>query len=54
MSVDDVVKAIDAIDAADPERAHGQFDALMLGIMPDAIKDAADRLVARCDWWASA
>ena len=54
LSANDVAELIDAIDVSDPEAAHGRLDALLLEIMPDVIQEAAARLVARADWWASA
>jgi hypothetical protein len=48
------VEALDAIDAGDPEAAHSEADAILLAYVPDDIRDAYDRLVARAHFWATA
>jgi hypothetical protein len=48
------VATIDALDASDPERAHGALDDVLLEFAPREVRLAAIRLIARCDWWAGA
>jgi len=49
------VAALDAIDPTDdPERAHGEVEAILLAALGPEAKAAYDRLVDRARWWASA
>jgi hypothetical protein len=54
MSTEEIVAAIDAIDASDPECAHSELDGLLLICAPDEVKQAAARLYGRTRWWAFA
>lgn len=49
-----VAMEVDLIDASDPELAHGRLDELLLQVAPEEVREAAMRLMARCDWWAGA
>jgi hypothetical protein len=52
--VDELVAALDAVDAVDPEVAHGDADRLLLEFVPPRVEAAYERLVERCRWWATA
>lgn len=45
---------IDALDADDPEAAHGMADDIVLAAAPPEVAAAYWRLVHRSRWWASA
>lgn len=47
-------QAIEALDAADPEAAHGNADDILLANIHPEIAAAYIRLVERADWWAGA
>jgi hypothetical protein len=49
-----VIKALDGIDASDPEVAHLTADLLVLAMVPKDVYDAYARLQERCPWWAGA
>lgn len=49
-----VVDQLDALDADDPEAAHGKADELLLSLVPAEVADAYRRVVKRADWWAAA
>lgn len=51
---DAMISALDAIDATDPERAHGIADDILRDAAPEEVRQAYDRLVRRCEWWAAA
>jgi len=51
---DAIIAALDAIDNADPEAAHGKADDLLRDAAPEEVRQAYDRLVRRCAWWAAA
>lgn len=48
------VAALDAIDASDPESAHGEAEDILLALVPDSVREAYKRVVDRSEWWASA
>ncbi len=50
----ETIALIDALDAGDPERAHGLADDLILNYVETELRDAYNRLVDRCAWWAGA
>lgn len=50
----DPVQQLDAINGHDPERAHGLADDVLLSCVPAEVRDAYERLVERCGWWATA
>ncbi|HVJ71631.1 MAG TPA: hypothetical protein VM531_09025 [Sphingomicrobium sp.] len=50
----EAVKRLDALTGGDPEAAHGAADEILLETVPEEVKKAYDRLVARCGWWACA
>lgn len=52
--VRNAVKALDTIDVSDPERAHGEAEAILRDFAPRSVREAYDRVVARARWWASA
>lgn len=54
MSGQQIAALIDALDATDPERAHGLADDLILDAVPAEVRAAYMRLVARCEFWAAA
>ncbi|KJK12555.1 hypothetical protein UB45_07710 [Terrabacter sp. 28] len=47
------VKHLDSL-GEDPEVAHGKLDEWLMVFAPDEVRDAAQRLMARCEWWAGA
>jgi hypothetical protein len=47
------VATIDALDASDPERAHGALDDVLLEFAPREVRMAAIRLAARSERWSS-
>lgn len=47
-----VAEKIDALDASDPERAHGDADEILLDHVDIVVASAYRRLIERCDWWA--
>jgi hypothetical protein len=49
-----LVALIDAIDGGDPDGAHAMLDNLLYDRQPPEVRDAIDRLIDRCDWWATA
>lgn len=50
----DEIELLDAIDAGDPERAHGEADLVLLAVVPLAVQRAYERVIDRSPWWASA
>jgi hypothetical protein len=48
----EVIAALDALDGGDPESAHCRADELLMGLVPDEVRQAYNRVVARCAWWA--
>jgi len=54
MTPDEAVRALDEIDARDPESAHGLADQVLLLIAPPQVAEAYLRLVERSSWWAAA
>jgi hypothetical protein len=49
-----LVALIDAIDGGDPDGAHAMLDNLLYDRQPPEVRDAIDRLIRRCAWWATA
>lgn len=49
----DLVQALNAIDASDPERAHGQADEILLAAVHAEVAAAYRRLIDRARWWAT-
>lgn len=54
MDAQAAVMALDAIDADDPEGAHGCADEILLALVEPEVRDAYRRLVERSAWWATA
>jgi hypothetical protein len=54
VTIDEAVEKLDAINASDPEAAHGIADEILLSLLPLEVNQAYTRLVQRCRWWASA
>lgn len=54
MTPEEAVAALDAMSVADPEAAHGEADEILLKLVPDEVREAYQRLVARAPWWATA
>lgn len=54
MSIEELNEALDNLDTSDPERAHGEADALILAALPASTRAAYERLAARAPWWGSA
>lgn len=54
LTPDEAVAALDAIDGADADGAHGEADNILLCVVPPAVEAAYRRLIARCGWWATA
>lgn len=50
----EAVAALDAINGHDPEGAHGEADEVLLAVVPAEVREAYERLAARCGWWATA
>ena len=50
----DVIKQLDETGSGDPEIAHGAADELVLSVVHPGVKEAYERLVKRCGWWARA
>lgn len=50
----EVVRALNEVDASDPERAHSVADELLLRAVPLEVRDAYRQLAGRADWWAAA
>lgn len=48
------VGVLNNLVATDPESAHAEADSILLKCVDPAIRDAYQRLMARCDWWAHA
>jgi hypothetical protein len=48
------VEQLDAIPGDDPERAHGLADDVLLACVPAEVREAYERVAARCGWWAAA
>lgn len=48
------VAALDAIDASDPESAHGQADIILQALVHKDAREAYERVGNRARWWASA
>jgi hypothetical protein len=48
------VDRLDAISGDDPESAHGQADDVLLECVPAEVREAYERVAARCSWWAAA
>jgi hypothetical protein len=53
-AIDAAVAKLDAIDAGDPEMAHGEADEILLSVVPGEVLHAYVRLTRRCSWWACA
>lgn len=53
-AIAETVRALDAIDADDPERAHSEVDRILMQNVPSEIAEAARRVQSRAPWWASA
>lgn len=51
---DEVASQIDALDASDPEAAHGAADDILLAHVHPHIAASYHRLVGRAGWWAGA
>lgn len=51
---DGCIRALDAIDASDPEAAHGLADELLLGYVSPDVRLAYMRVIDRCKWWGTA
>jgi hypothetical protein len=45
---------IERMLASDPEAAHSDADAVLLACVPVAVRDAYQRVVDACSWWATA
>lgn len=54
MNTEDAVAMLDALGGNDPEIAHGEADRVLLAVAPQDVREAYERLVARCRWWACA
>ncbi len=48
------VARLDALSGDDPEHAHGVADDVLLACVPTEVREAYERVVARCGWWAAA
>ena len=46
--------ALDSLDTSDPEEAHGNADAILLANAHPSVAAAYQRVVDRCNWWATA
>lgn len=47
-----IADALDALDASDPETAHGAADVLLLEAAPPVVQEAYRRVITRTRWWA--
>lgn len=47
------VDKLDALDASDPEAAHGAVDAILMACVPAEVREAAKRVEQRAPWWAA-
>ena len=54
MTPAEAVAALDAIDASDPESAHGRADEILLALLPLDVMAAYLRVTVRAPWWATA
>lgn len=54
MTPEEAVAALDAIDGADGEVAHGEADDILLELVPVEVREARVRLVKRARFWACA
>ena len=52
--IDEAIRALDTIDARDPEIAHSQADDILLHLVPMEVRHAYERLIGRCKWWECA
>lgn len=48
-----VIEALDGLDVADPEAAHGTADELLLSRVSPLVRAAYDRTMKRAAWWAA-
>lgn len=50
----EAVNELDLFDGIDPERDHGDADAIMDSLLPPAVREARDRAEKRAGgwWWA--
>lgn len=54
MTTEEAIAALDAIDGSDPEKAHGEADDVLKKAVDPRVREAYERIVARCSWWATA
>ena len=54
MNTAEAVFALDSISSVDPDSAHCMADEVLMAQVPAEVRDAYERLVARCGWWATA
>lgn len=54
MNTEDAVTMLDALGDDDPEASHAEADRILLAVAPQQVREAYERLVARCRWWACA
>lgn len=52
MNYKEVVAELDQLDVSDPEHAHMKVDELLLRLVPQEVRDAYERVIARAPWWA--
>lgn len=45
---------IAAVSSGDPEAAHGAADEVLLAMVPAEVRQAYQRVVDACAWWATA
>ena len=46
------IAALRRIDKSDPEVAHAKAEKVLLTVVHPDVKQAHERLVKRCGWWA--
>lgn len=54
IAIDVVVAQLDAIDTADPKRAHSEADRIVLDSTHPDVRAAYQRVVDRSSWWVTA
>jgi len=54
MTPAEAVAALDAIDLRYPEAAHIEAEDILLDLVPLEVREAHQRLVDNCAWWAFA
>lgn len=54
MTDPEAVRALDDLDGADPDIAHGEADKILAANASVHVREAYERVKERCAWWATA